>query len=123
MSYSVYAAHLYGVIIGDNRFREEFKNIETDYGRGDQYGILSMIESGDFDELPPGFPESARDIEVFGGPGETDYVGYGARMPYENPIKSKEEMDESISDLMVYLYGEEIGKTFLPDDIYDTWCE
>ena len=123
MSFSTYAAHLYGVMIENEPLRDEFDEIETDFGDGDLYGIMDLATQGLYEELLPGFPESAKDIEVFGGPGAVNYIGYGAVMPYEFPRKTKEEMDESIHELMVYLFGEKIGRQYHPEIIYDAWAE
>jgi hypothetical protein len=118
MSLCTFAAHLYGIESECLDFLEEKfedKGLEFD-------DVIELIRDGSYDELPD-FPEKAKDVEVFPGPGVIWYFGYSAQAPYRQPLKSQKEMDESIHALTEYLFGKETADGMKPDEIYDTWVE
>lgn len=118
----IFGVHMYGLEIGEQNFREEFDEVDTDYGEGDQYGILHEIIFNEHDELPEGVPDT-KGMSLVGGPGYLDYVGFDAIMPYEQCKYTKEQMDKKLHDLTVYLYGEEKAAKIHSKEIFDMWTE
>lgn len=123
MSYNNYrAVHMYGIEIGEFNFRDEFDEVDTNYGIGDQFGILIKILYEDKVGLPENIPYT-KGMNLAAVPGSLDYVGYEALLPYEQCVMTKEHMDNNLHDLAVYLYGEEIAKKIQPKEIFKSWSE
>ena len=123
MNYDDYrTVHMYGIEIGEYNFRDEFNEVDTDYGIGDQFGILIKLLYEDKAGLPENIPYT-RGMNLAAVPGFLDYVGYEALLPYEQCVMTKEQMDKNLHDLAVYLYGEEIAKKIQPKEIFKRWLE
>jgi hypothetical protein len=119
MSMDCFAAHLYGFwIVGDIPLRPELKKFAG------INNLFDLVWYGQVDTLP-GQPESMEDIDFIAGPEEEQavYIGYSAVMPFEKPTYTKEQMDENLHNLAIYLFGPEQAENMKPEEIFDTWAE
>ena len=73
--YAAHLVHLYGAEIDLDYMlmRHEFGVDEFDL---DVYEVAELVKDGRFDELPDGFPEKAKDVEIISGPEDMVYIGY-----------------------------------------------
>jgi len=117
-----YAAHLYGAEVDFDYMlmRHEFGVDEFDL---DIYEVAELVKDGRFDELPDGFPEKAKDVEIISGPDDMVYIGYSVMMPYEKPKYTQEQMDENIRALLNYLFPKEEVDEMSIHTIFATWAE
>lgn len=114
--------HMYGIEIGEFKFRDEFDEVDTSYGIGNRFGVLIKILYENKVGLPQNIPNT-KGMNLVAVPGFLDYVGYEALLPYEQCVMTKVQMDKNLHDLAVYLYGEEIAKKIQPKEIFKSWSE
>ena len=120
--YAAHLLHLYGAEVDRDYMlmRHEFGVDECDL---DVYEVAELVKDGRFDELPDGFPEKAKDVEIISGPEDMVYIGYSVMMPYEKPKYTQEQMDENIRTLLNYLFPKEEVDEMSIHTIFATWVE